>query len=732
MQIKKLYNTVLRQVIKKKDGASLVTSFVLLFIVIMGITGIMYTSLYSYSFSNKSVDFNEMYYELDDYGQMLVQAYDQELYKIEQNVIEYMQSEGYAQESVNESLLDEETHQFFHKRWKEEVYSKSQVAGSGSSTNSIDPVKYNELLDIFYEKAFEKLYYNRIYYHSVYGGGDSIAAKAIDAVMKTIPTNQVNSVNNQYNFDIQTVYGKNHSYGMLNESKTWESFEPTVKDLGLTLVAQDKDAGKTLEIKLNILCPKYASTKREINIEAKVNPLTAYGIISSKKISTTSGNNIEVSGDMYAYKGLEIKTSTIDHYGNFYTPSKLFFNNSGNSYSRYKVHNYKSNYKGKLKGLLHASEHDSSSKYNDFSTGNYIEYTTFKKLNSTKPIISNAHFKWAFAQVLEYSPENKASMIFPDSKGGNVYCAQVSTNNMDANNPNIILDGGTFTSKTDHTAPLSGRVHISSSPAEDGSIVSDLIIDDRHSKSQDGRLIYDSLKIVEDEFNLLNDRAKRAEAYYLGCGENCQSKKEYDENLYNPSYVKPAHKHGYYHCPLRSALENISTAVSDLYFDSKYNNGGYHLLRAKYGHVKSTVFDSFENFVDVSKLSEVIVNDYVQVYDDSTNTLEFGKNGLGNVVNAIIYSNGDLTIKGDGTINGAVIADGNVIIDGDVTINHAETLIYDAYIHSSDPEGKLAEFLKAGASKGKKILDKNITIVNARARTVVNEERFDVYQWILK
>lgn len=155
--------------IKDETGASLVTTFVLLFIMILGVTGVLYSSLASYKFSNKSVDHNEVYYELDGHTQEIVEKIDKELEKIESFVIEYMQSERYSKlESYKLEYMDDDTQRFFYYRWKNRVFNKSKIRNPVDSMNTdyvqvVDPVKYNEYLNDYYNEAFERLYFNQIY-----------------------------------------------------------------------------------------------------------------------------------------------------------------------------------------------------------------------------------------------------------------------------------------------------------------------------------------------------------------------------------------------------------------------------------------------------------------------------------------------------------------------------------------------------------------------------------------
>lgn len=91
----------------------------------------------------------------------------------------------------------------------------------------------------------------------------------------------------------------------------------------------------------------------------------------------------------------------------------------------------------------------------------------------------------------------------------------------------------------------------------------------------------------------------------------------------------------------------------------------------------------------------------------------------------IIYSEGDLTIKGNGIFRGAIIVEGNVTVEENAKIIHDEKVIKNI-LESND---KVIEFFRAGANGKTLIKKENDKEKNVRARKPKFRDRYKIAKW---
>lgn len=420
MQIKKM--------VSNEKGASLISTLIIMSILILGITAVLNYTLAAYKFSNRSIDMNEEYYELDAHAQEILQSIDGILYNAEVEAINYMQSESYIidpyKDRENPKSLESVNQYFFFKNWKERVYDKSlklifEKDGSRGTSGTVDVEVYNKYLTEYYNDAFAKLYYHKIY---------SRKSTLTQRIIREYEENLTEEEKRKYDIKVSLKCMRNKNYGWLSNPGEWDEMTPQGDEITISIDVEDTEKKKTLSIEMDVSIPLYESIVQEKTVDVCGNPLTSYAIINSGTL-TYKNSSITISGDTYTYSGQVVNKSTINQYGNFYSTGNIDFNNF-DSRSYYIVNPYIAGYENDLKKKIY---------YNSFGSKYYMNNKIYEK-NLSVPAFEKF-------EKYTYSPDNSASIFFKDTLGGNVYCNNVITNLSDPRDANLKVLGGALTTK---------------------------------------------------------------------------------------------------------------------------------------------------------------------------------------------------------------------------------------------------------------------------------------------
>lgn len=221
----------------------------------------------------------------------------------------------------------------------------------------------------------------------------------------------------------------------MSQGKHWASFDPKGDEVCFEIVVHDRDNARKICAEIQVNVPKYDPIEQDMAIPVRGNPLTTYAIITSGEIEIRPYADITVIGDMYAYEDLELHSSQLSQYGNFYTSGGIHISNDKER-SHYNVYPYGSKYDNEFKKKLY---------FGNESLGQNIYINNVQLVNNYSITM---HTKlWSFIELFIGKSGNPASLIFRDSLGGNIYCKDLVTDERNIDDPNLILEGGALTLK---------------------------------------------------------------------------------------------------------------------------------------------------------------------------------------------------------------------------------------------------------------------------------------------
>lgn len=269
----------MRKFIKKKNGSAVVLVVIAIMIItVLGVT-VLTMSINNINMASKFKKVTEKYYGLDNACELIVGYVDEKLKESEETAVDFMRNEKYAKDICKDlppkvvcldGLYWDENHSFFYKKWNKDVYQASLISiidENKVKKNIVDDVKYNKLLDDYFQPAFSRAYFN-----------------IITAKLKTIEgdaINKIGKINGIKDYRVKII--DNKKYSLVDRYTNWDDYEPVLGDIYVLITVKDNN-NKTMNLKLDINPPQYAATDREKYNSVKENDLYKKAITCSGEI----------------------------------------------------------------------------------------------------------------------------------------------------------------------------------------------------------------------------------------------------------------------------------------------------------------------------------------------------------------------------------------------------------------------------------------------------------------
>ncbi|SHJ70493.1 Protein of unknown function [Hathewaya proteolytica DSM 3090] len=722
---------------QKRKGSALIIALISIMLILSLGSVSLAMSLNNMKMAGKVATSNAEYYHLEKAAQKVLTDLDKNLSQAEMLAVKYMKNELYKQtydyvqyeESVMALTSPEDNHNLIHSIWESEVKDKS-VMLDGVTINS---VLYSEFLEVFFNQAFNRLYYsyaqkdyndNKFDVSGITVSNGEVASNAKYYEAYYTASFNVNESKNYKNFKINTVEDDSVQPEVLKEKQKisnleqWKKFELTPTDFvmdlnvygcnvenGASALAGGQRVLGTKELKgrmitgnLAIMPPVYEGADSTKYRTVRGNPVYTNAIAAGGSIFINGGTQT-INGEIAAANGdIIINSSDTTINGNVSVANNLNIDNNAkltvNSFGSEAYDIKLSVYKNRP--FFYDTDED------DIVTFAISEPKIEQVMEGSPKLYS---YTTEDGQVRKCMP-----FIFNDTKGGNIYAPNVNINN---SNNTTCLDTRNLL--------FSGKVNMSNCSLSKFK-VTNLMVSAKDTSSM--RIGGNDVKDYTSEINYNN--TTEINKGFVGTTFVSRDN-EYDEG-----------------CTSSQVAQYRSKTPSTSYTPKNTLN---QILAAKTKHF-GTVNRSVTNLVNTNLLKDTIVNfeepeaiPKFKLSDtknwSTANIVKYLPGGTtldlaGKDFNGIIYCLGNLNLKNSGatgSINGAIICSGNVTINGSIKINYSEDMIKNTFSKAKVVEKFFAPGeMGANYNISSAIVGKD-EYVNANARVRKSKDRYIVTKW---